>query len=217
MKLGNLLAGAAASASLIAMAFSAHAGTPGLSFTGNTGESLSNGPFTLGWEFQDNSTVDVTSLGVFDDSLDGLAESHEVGIWNSSGVLLASATVAAGTTDPLIANFRYTSIAPITLTPGDYFIGAVWLDGADNNVFSGVGGAVTTDPAITYLNASYAAGGTLSDPTNLSTSPGYFGPNLTLTSVPEPATWAMLVLGIGVIGGGLRVARRNTATSLAAV
>ena len=33
-------------------------------------------------------------------------------------------------------------------------------------------------------------------------------------AVPEPATWAMMLLGVGMIGGGLRMARRKQAMSL---
>jgi hypothetical protein len=35
-------------------------------------------------------------------------------------------------------------------------------------------------------------------------------------SVPEPATWAMMLLGLGMIGGGLRLSRRNSDMSLTA-
>jgi hypothetical protein len=34
--------------------------------------------------------------------------------------------------------------------------------------------------------------------------------------VPEPASWAMLLLGVGMVGGGLRVARRTPLTTPAA-
>jgi hypothetical protein len=33
--------------------------------------------------------------------------------------------------------------------------------------------------------------------------------SVTLTPVPEPAAWAMILVGVGVVGGGLRMARRN--------
>jgi hypothetical protein len=46
-----------------------------------------------------------------------------------------------------------------------------------------------------------ALGGTLGAPTP--------------TGVPEPATWAMMLLGIGAIGAGLRASRRNSLTLLA--
>jgi len=41
----------------------------------------------------------------------------------------------------------------------------------------------------------------------------YFGE---VIGVPEPATWAMMLLGAGMIGGGLRLARRKGATALTA-
>ena len=34
--------------------------------------------------------------------------------------------------------------------------------------------------------------------------------------VPEPASWAMMLLGVGMIGGGLRIARRKNAMALTA-
>jgi len=35
-------------------------------------------------------------------------------------------------------------------------------------------------------------------------------------SVPEPATWAMMLLGVGMIGAGLRMARRKNGMALTA-
>ncbi|HXQ13352.1 MAG TPA: PEPxxWA-CTERM sorting domain-containing protein [Caulobacteraceae bacterium] len=35
--------------------------------------------------------------------------------------------------------------------------------------------------------------------------------------VPEPATWAMMLLGVGFIGGGLRLARRQVGAAVAAL
>jgi hypothetical protein len=36
------------------------------------------------------------------------------------------------------------------------------------------------------------------------------------TAIPEPATWAMVLLGVGLIGGGLRLSARSKEASLAA-
>jgi hypothetical protein len=36
-------------------------------------------------------------------------------------------------------------------------------------------------------------------------------------AVPEPATWAMMLFGIGLIGAGLRINRRQTATDMASI
>jgi len=35
------------------------------------------------------------------------------------------------------------------------------------------------------------------------------------TAVPEPGTWALMLLGAGMIGGGLRLTRRKNAARMA--
>jgi hypothetical protein len=40
--------------------------------------------------------------------------------------------------------------------------------------------------------------------------------NVTLSAVPESATWAMMLLGVGMIGAGLRTSRRSKEVDLAA-
>jgi hypothetical protein len=39
--------------------------------------------------------------------------------------------------------------------------------------------------------------------------------SLDIQAVPEPATWAMMLLGVGMLGGGLRQARRRNESGLA--
>ena len=39
--------------------------------------------------------------------------------------------------------------------------------------------------------------------------------NVQLSAVPEPATWAMMLFGVGMIGAGMRLARRKNAMALA--
>jgi len=34
--------------------------------------------------------------------------------------------------------------------------------------------------------------------------------------VPEPATWAMILLGVGLVGAGMRMARPKTSAALGA-
>ena len=181
---------------------------PAVTFTQLTGENLANGPFTLGWQFTVSQTIAVTSLGVFDSSQDGLAASHDVGIWNSAGSLMGSTTVAAGTADPLVNQFRYSAVS-FTLTPGTYEIGALWLDGADPNTFPGDVVTLTTAPAITFNSSSYIGGGTLADPTSTAgTQPAYFGPNFLYASTPEPGT--LLLLGSGLLGAVGLVRRKRS-------
>ena len=96
--------------------------------------------FNVGWSFTVNSPIVVTSLGYFDGGSLGLNESHNVGIYTSTGTLLTSATVAAGTAEPLVAStgtqpangFRYQAISAYILAPGSYsiagLVGTTFLD-----------------------------------------------------------------------------------------
>ena len=90
----------------------------------------------------------------------------------------------------------------------------VTLDGADISMISGLGGGQTAwsminSPAFTVTGSGLlriSAGGT-------SDSFGGYIDNITLNAVPEPATWALFILGFGVIGSTLR--RRNASVRAA--
>ncbi len=60
------------------------------------------------------------------------------------------------------------------------------------------------DAAISYLRPAYGGSSVLTMPTtvNLADSPGYFGPNLLMTTlpIPERATDALMLAGLVVIG-----------------
>jgi hypothetical protein len=203
---------AAVAAAAAAVALSANAGTPALTYTGGDAQ-LGNGPFTLGWEFTTSQAFRVDALGAYDSGLDGLVESHDVGLWDNLGNLLASTTIASGTGATLVDNFRYNSIASVLIGPGTYFVGALWLDGGDPNVFPGQG-ATTTVAGLTYVQNGYATGGSLADPTQTSgEAASYFGANLQVGNVPEPMTWALMLVGFGGMGAALRARRRAVATA----
>lgn len=192
---------------LTALAPTVRADSFGANFTNTVGESLSNGPFTFGWSFTVSGTINVTDLGVFDSSGTALSENHAIGIWNSSGTLLDSASVSGrilGTleTDSLGQTWRDVS-APVTLGPGTYTIGAVWLDGADLSIFPGQLSGVTMGSGITFLQDQYIAGSSLTDPTSTSGETGaYFGPNFEYSGVPEPGSLFLLGSGVFAIGLG---------------
>lgn len=75
-----------------------------------------------GWYFTTTSTTSVSALGWFDEGGDGLFQDHEVGLWTSSGTLLASTTVLAGNSGILMGGFRFQSIAPLLIGAGNYVI-----------------------------------------------------------------------------------------------
>jgi hypothetical protein len=188
---------------LLVAATPARASSIAYTVTNTTGQPLGNPPFTLGSEFSLNANITVVGVGIFDDSLDGLLNSYQVGIWNSGGTLLDSGTVPSGTAGTLIGSFRYASIAPLNLLAGqNYWIGALYLNGNDPLIFPGSATGFTTDPAVTFVENGFRGGSSLSFPNQtLGTQPAYFGPDFEFnptSPVPEPASITLLLLGSAV-------------------
>jgi hypothetical protein len=134
----------------------------------------------------------IGSLGFYDHNSDGLAASYQLGLWDSSQTLVATATVTPSS--PLIGDFRYAPITPVTIgtfaLPQSFTIGAllpqvmndVWLDGIAPVLWVGYTGAGT---------GQYQASPTLVYPSNLDSSAYYVvnaGPGVV---VPEPSALAL--------------------------
>ncbi|NOT37521.1 MAG: DUF4082 domain-containing protein [Saprospiraceae bacterium] len=193
---------------------SSEAQVPGLDVTPDI--EFSNGNWSLGWRFQVNTTSVITSLGVFDDNGgNGLNAAMPVGLYTDAGVLLASATVPAGTGATLINNFRYVSIAPVAVTAGSiYRIAALHIN-ATGDLYGYCGGAcpTTTAPQVTYLDDRFTSSSTLVFPTNNSGRIGYFGGNFLIgqTVVPTLGQWGLIILGLLIISISsiIIVQRRN--------
>jgi Domain of unknown function (DUF4082)/PEP-CTERM motif len=189
----------------------------GVDFT-SPGYTGSNSAWTLGYQFVANSSVSVSGLATWDSW--AAAGSVEVGLWDSSQKLLASASVS--NTSPTIgsADWSYTNIAPVALTAGDtYYVGSYGWDANCTIYTSGF----TVEPRITYVQDAYTSYDAFAFP-NLSygisaaTGGGFFGGNVILGATgpsmilgaPEPSTWAMMLLGFA--GLGFAGYRRATAT-----
>lgn len=157
---------------------------------------------TAGWTFYVNSPILVDALGFWDQDANGLANSHPVGLWTSSGSLLASATVTSASTPVASAvstgQWLFTSIAPTSLTTGDYVIGAFYSDGSADFA-QGVASASTIS-LITFVNAVDGFGGSLALPTGAypGYNAGFFGPNLEIAT-PEPTGAVLLATGFGAL------------------
>lgn len=201
--------------------------TAALSFSSEgSGAYLDTNNRMLGWEFTVSQQLDVLALGWFDWNDNGLALSHQVGIWDvaSPGAPLITAFVPSGTAGMLAGHFRYTTLgSPITLQVGNtyrvagYDVGNsgdphtwdVILEGYENKEVI----AFDHDARIGLI----AGGGFGQD------APGFqypttftgdgrsvlMGPNLLLSTVPEPATTTLLLtLAAGGAVMWMRVRRR---------
>ncbi|MBP6815881.1 MAG: PEP-CTERM sorting domain-containing protein [Burkholderiaceae bacterium] len=188
-----------------------------LTFTGS-GLTGAGADTTRGYGFTvTGSNLVAAQLGVWDEGGDGLAESHQVGLWNSTGTLLASVTVGSGTSAALVDGFRYVDIVDVPLAVGSYTVGAFFIGGSqDPQALALVG--LATAPGITYDVLRYINFvPSLTMPTT--TSPldgitGLIGGTLMVdaitapaSEVPEPQSALLALMGVGLLS--LARARRR--------
>ncbi len=166
-------------------------------------------PQTAGDIFTPTVNLIVSSLGFFDYQQDGLGESHEVGIFDNTGTLLTSAVVAAGTASPLVGEFRYTNIMPLTLYAGEtYTMAALVTTQADVLGYANVSGIqVNANISLGAHPGRYifTSGPNLEFPTQITGCCGefYVIPNFELAiapaAVPEPNVLTLFGLGAIVL------------------
>jgi len=128
-----------------------------------------------------------------------LTESHTVSVWDTSGNLLATAVISAGTINPLVGEFRYATISPIILSAGTtYVLGATYIGYTQDPWVQNVSGnQATFDPAVSPGNVRCKTGGRCAFPATTSIRPGSLvGPNAQFSlvnGVPDPASTALLL------------------------
>ena len=117
-------------ATILATTGAAHASTSAYSFEGGRSLVSATGSVNLvqGWEFTVNEDVFATALGYFDAGNvtasgppDGLFLSKDVGLFDSSGTLIAQGVVPAGTDGTLVDGWRYVTIDDTLLTAGESY------------------------------------------------------------------------------------------------
>ena len=186
---------------------------PGDGLTSVTGPTVFYGEaFSLGWEFATTGET-ISALGYNDY---GFGTPHAVGVYDSSGNLLASASVTAAST--LEDGYRYTAITPLVLAPGNYYLMGTTYSAGDTDGWTYQAAAFTTNAATTYIDSFFnsdATATTLMFPDSEASTRQYLEVNFqTGTTVPEPATWAMMLVGVGAVGAMSR--RRREARTASA-
>ena len=161
---------------------------------------------TRGWAFTNTgaNSVTITAVGVFDLGGDGLANSHEVGVWGISGDLLGSATVPAGTEATLTEGYRFVPLSPVIIAPhARGIIAAAYLVGDLDDRLKpwvlGFNGPIHNE---LFMQGRWASGQGLPFPSNYESPPCEvcfefnWQPNFKFEIVPEPHVSAFLGLGL---------------------
>lgn len=204
---GVLIAAATTGAVLAAKPAMALTIDPILTLNGNQITNSGDGPWNLGFSFTTASTQTFNALGVADFGTVGLSESHGIGLYDTSGNLLASALGVTGTGSVVQDGFVWAAISPITLGPGTYIVGA---SGQWNGDAYGADGGITVDSGFTYNGPQFVRSLPLQFPSIAAgVNPGYFGANISKAAVPGP----LPALGIAAAFGCSRRLRQRLRAS----
>src|ERR1700676_2852107 len=126
----------------------------------------------LGWSFTAKADVAVVGLGNWAGA--PFPQDQQVGLWNSSGVLLASAFVSNSSSKVGSAPWLFSAITPVRLVAGQtYVVGG--QGGAD---YTGLIAGATFDPRISFgVDLFSSLNGGANSPLVETTFTESFGPN----------------------------------------
>jgi len=167
---------------------------------------------TVGGTFTVTNHITVTALGCFDYLFALNSGTIEVGLWDSTGALIASNTISS--TSPLVNQSRYLPINPVVLNPNQtYSMGAFSTNGSIflNIAAPSLGSSLTNAPELVLGNSARFEGA-FAAPIAVADTAGalYLGANFEIqNSVPEPAVGLLAgVAGLLVVAYRFSFARK---------
>lgn len=198
----------------VMLALSASSASADMLWTANATAIGNNGiapweQYTFGTNFTvGDENISVTKLAYTDYAGDGLGGSHQVGLWDTSGTLLASVTIGSSDTD-LYNLFSWKILdTPVTLLANtQYVLGADTSTGTGDQFNYGHVNAGNWGAEIAGYNhrSQSGAGAGFVYPAG-DAVPGEAWVNSNMEYVPEPATMALL--GFGSLGMLIKRKRR---------
>jgi hypothetical protein len=232
MKIQTIFATAFSVAALGAAGQAAAANIPLYSTTpSQVGDQYLPG-FELGLDFVSNKNTVINGLGAFTNGNSAI----KVNLWDitAGNTLVASTTVTAPSGS---SRYVYNPIGPMSLVAGDtyqveaagYTSNNKWYNpdqpgGAGPVGFNQLFGAYTEIGAYFYRDPTYASSGIVPANLTVATTPNFDINNLqygfaygagSITSAPEPATWLLMIAGVGMMGAALRYRRKTGVAALA--
>ncbi|MCU1311966.1 MAG: hypothetical protein JWO20_3091 [Candidatus Angelobacter sp.] len=174
-----------------------------------------------GYRFTNSNDINVTELGLWASS-GTLNDGHFVGIFNTSGNLLASLNLSAGTAGDANGFAWGTLSSPFTLSAGTWIVAGYYNQNSSDLFQAGDFGnaALTMNSGITFNGGQlWFNSNSPFDPTNPNSGTSTFaagpnriafiGPNFQYTEgatspVPEPASFMLLGTGLVAAAGSVR-------------
>lgn len=190
--------------------------SPGVFFGPNNLVSNQAWTGSLGMDFTITHTIRVSGLGVFDAGRNGITANLFTGIYNAAGVLVSPLANFNGAANANHDAYVFQTVTAFNLAPGTYQVASFGFHGANGDYNTSgtatpfgvhsLGGILTAtgehfnDPGVTGMATGHPDSGYLR-----------YGAGSFLATVPEPASWVLMIAGFGLAGAGARTRRRTIA------